>query len=118
MPVAAAVVGNGRVATVLTTRDMASESRGPAVLDGAHHLQLAKAHVAGIGRAPGSTEVAEDVRHFQSRTGHDRRRLCRRLVLLWSQPREAIQWAHHRTDGVGGHLRIERGGVELGMAQS
>jgi hypothetical protein len=34
-----------------------------------------------------------------------------------SQRREAIQWAHHRTNGVCGHLCIERGGVELGMPE-
>src|SRR6516164_7979221 len=39
------------------------------------------------------------------------------LVPVRPQRREAIQWAHDRTDGVGGHLRVERGGVELGMPE-
>ena len=75
MPVAAAVIGNGRVRAVLAARDMAAESCGAAVLDGAHHLELAEAYVTGAGSTPASTEVAEDVRDFQSRAGHDRRRI-------------------------------------------
>jgi hypothetical protein len=41
--------------------------------------------MAGVGRTPRSTEVAEDVRDLQSRTGHARRQLCRRLVPVGSQ---------------------------------
>jgi hypothetical protein len=46
------------------------------------------------------------------------RRLCRRLVRsLWHQRREPVERAHDLADGVGGHLRVARGGVELGMAE-
>ena len=73
--------------------------------------------MAGVGRTPRSTEVAEDVRDFQSRTGHARRQLCRRLVPVRSQRSEAIQWARDCADRVGDHLRVERGGLELGMPE-
>src|SRR6476646_7821085 len=52
----------------------------------------ARPHMAGVGRTPRSTEVAEDVRDFQSRAGHARRQLCRR------QRSEAIQWARDCAD--------------------
>jgi hypothetical protein len=50
---------------LLTARDMPAESRGAAVLDRRHHLQLAKAHMAGVGFAPRRSMVAEDVRDLQ-----------------------------------------------------
>jgi hypothetical protein len=80
VPVAAAVVGNGRVSAVLAARDMAAESRRAAALDRAHHLQLSEAHMAGVGAAPCGTTVAEDVRDFQGGTGHDRRRVMSAAV--------------------------------------
>src|SRR5450631_3454686 len=64
MPIAATVVGNDRVAAsvVLTARNVSTECRCAAALDGTHHLQLAEAHVAAVGVAPSGTVVAEDVR--------------------------------------------------------
>ena len=55
---------------VLAARNVAAERRGPAALDGTHHLQLAEAHVTAVGVAPSGTVVAEDVRNLQSWTGH------------------------------------------------
>ena len=71
MPVAAAVVGDDGVGAVLAARDVPAESRRAAALDGAHHLHLGEAHVAGVGVTPSGTVVAEDVRDLQSRTSHD-----------------------------------------------
>ena len=51
--------------TVFTPRDMAAERRRAATLDGVHHLQLVEADVARIGRSPGSTMGAEDIRNLQ-----------------------------------------------------
>ena len=72
MPVTATVVGDDRVAAgvVLAARNMAAERRGAAALDGRHHFQLAKAHVAAVGVTPSGTVVAEDIRNLQSWTGH------------------------------------------------
>src|SRR3954464_9021931 len=77
MPVAAAVVGDDGVRAVLAARDMAAERRRAATLDRRHDLELAEAHMAGVGRAPGGPVVAEDVRDLQSGTGHERWRAMR-----------------------------------------
>ena len=77
----AAVVGDLRVQAVLTTHDMAAKSCRAAALDRRHHLQLAEADVTCISFTPSRSMVAEDVRDLQGGTGHDRRGLCRRLLL-------------------------------------
>src|SRR5258707_5541781 len=41
--------------------------------DRRHHLQLLKAHMAGVGSAPCRAMVAEDTRNLQSRARHARR---------------------------------------------
>ena len=61
---------------------MPAESRRATALDRRHHLQLAEADVAGIGFTPSGPVVAEDVRNLQNWTGHQRRALSGRLVLL------------------------------------
>ena len=38
-------------------------------------------------------------------------------VLLGYQRRETIERAHDRADHVGGHLRVERGRIDLGMSE-
>ena len=52
MPIAATVIGDDGMGTVLAARDVAAESRRAAALDGAHHLHLGKAHVAAVGFTP------------------------------------------------------------------
>ena len=69
-----------------------------------------------ISITPSGPVVAEDIRDLQGGTGHNRRGLCRRL-LLRCQRSEPIQRAHDRADHVGGHLRIERGRIEPGMSE-
>ena len=71
VPVAAGVVGDGRMGAVLAARDMAAERRRAAALDRRHHLQLAEAHMAGIGLTPCRSMVAEDIRDLQA--GRDTR---------------------------------------------
>jgi hypothetical protein len=66
VPVAAAVVGDRGVGTVLAARDVPTEGRRAAALDGAHHLELEQAHVAAVGKTPRGPVVAEDVRDLQS----------------------------------------------------
>src|SRR3979490_1641249 len=58
-----------------TPHDMSAERRGAAVLDRRHHLQLAEAHMAGVGFAPRRSMVAEDIRDLQPWTRHVRRAL-------------------------------------------
>src|ERR1700758_5219429 len=71
MPVAAGVVGDGRVraGVVLAARDMAAERRRAAALDCAHHLQLVEADVSAVGLTPSGTMVAEDIRDLHSQAG-------------------------------------------------
>src|SRR5271165_2422924 len=57
----AGIVGHAFVRAVLAALDMAAERRGPAALDRRHDLQLAEAHMAGVGLAPGRPMGAKDV---------------------------------------------------------
>jgi hypothetical protein len=47
---------------VLAARDMAAEGRRAAALDRRHHLELAEAHMAGIGLTPCQSMAAENIR--------------------------------------------------------
>ena len=58
---------------ILAACDMPAESRGAAALDGGHDLELAEAHMAGIGATPSGPVAAEDVRDLQSGPNHDAR---------------------------------------------
>jgi hypothetical protein len=49
------------VAAVLAALDMTAEDGRAAVLDGRHHLELAKADTPGIGSPPGGPVAMEDV---------------------------------------------------------
>ena len=69
MPVAAGIIGNVLMSTLLAARDMTAERGGAAARNRRHHLELTEAHVASVGRAPDRAVGAEDVRH--SKTGRD-----------------------------------------------
>jgi len=71
MPVAAGVVGDARVGAVLAARNVSAERRRAAALDRRHRLQLAEAHMSGVGLAPRRSMVAEDIRDLQHWTPHD-----------------------------------------------
>ena len=73
----ARVIGDLRIGAVrvLAARDMAAERCRAAVLDRRHHLELAEAHMAGIGLAPCRTMIAEDIRNLQPWTRQQRRAL-------------------------------------------
>ena len=66
--VATAVVCDERMPAdaVLTTRNMPAELCCSAALDGTHHLQLIKAHMAAIGITPSGTMLVKDVRDLES----------------------------------------------------
>src|SRR6516164_8938709 len=89
VPVAAAVVGDGRVATgiVLAAHDMPAEGRRAAALDRAHHLELAEAQVTAVGLTPSGPVVAEDIRDLQAHAGPA---LCRRPLGWQRQPIEGL----------------------------
>src|SRR5205807_7851238 len=101
MPVAATVVGDLRVGTVLAARNMPAESRRAAALDRRHHLQLAEAHMAGVGLTPRRSMAAEDIRDLQRRARHNCRALAGRRS-LFEPARDMLQRAHDLADRLGG----------------
>ena len=54
----------------LAAFDMAAQRRGSAALDRRHRLELAEAHMPGIGLAPGRPVAMEDVCDLQPRAAH------------------------------------------------
>src|ERR1700693_2805758 len=92
---AARGVGDPAVAAILPTLDMTAERGRAAALDGRHHLELAEAHMPGIGPAPGGAMVMKDVGDLQPRAAHRRRARLR----VSASPRAAAQagrvgWSH------------------------
>jgi len=85
VPIAAAIVGDDGVsaALVLTARNMAAKRRRAAALDRTHNLQLAEAHMAGVGLTPRRSEVAEDIRDFESGTNHEYRFIVADQTFCW-----------------------------------
>jgi hypothetical protein len=75
--------------------------------------------MAGIGRTPCRTMVAEDIRNLQRRARHARPASGGWLGRLGRLDgfEEMIERAHDLADRVGGDARIERRGVELGVSQ-
>src|SRR6516165_3087064 len=67
MAVATRVVGDPGVAAILAALDMAAESSRAATLDRRHRLELAEAHMPGIGLAPGRPVAMGDVCDLQPR---------------------------------------------------
>ncbi len=73
--------------------------------------------MAGVGTTPGGSVVAEDIRDLESRAGHERRALRRRLIPLGTQWCEPIKRADDGSDGGAGDAGVKRGGIELGVTQ-
>ena len=67
VPVAAGVVRDAQVRAVFAAFDMTAQRRRSAAFDRRHDLELAEAHMAGMGRTPSRPAVAEDVRHLDRR---------------------------------------------------
>ncbi len=61
MPAAARVVGDLSVGAIFASRHAAAQRCRTTALDGRHDIQLAEAHVAGIGTTPGGPVVTEDI---------------------------------------------------------
>jgi hypothetical protein len=70
MPIAAGVVGDARVRTVLAALDVSAERSRAAVLDRRHDFQLAEADMAGVGLAPRRAMGSKDVGDLQARPRH------------------------------------------------
>src|SRR6202035_3991569 len=65
VPIAAGIIGDACVRTVLAALDMTTEGGSATNLDCRHDPPLGQAHVAGVGGAPRLTMAAEDVRDLQ-----------------------------------------------------
>src|ERR1700680_5216716 len=63
----AGIVGDVDMRAVLAARDMAAEGRRAAALDRRHRLELAEAHMAGIGLTPCPATAGENIRHLHPR---------------------------------------------------
>jgi hypothetical protein len=98
MPVAATVVGDGRMLAVIASRNVSTERRCPATLDRIHHLHLIEADVATVSSTPCVPVVAEDIRNLQRSPSHDRHRSLWRLILLTPEQRQLIERARHIAD--------------------
>src|SRR6201998_3849365 len=124
MPVAAGVVGDGRVraGVVLAARDMAARRRRAAALDCAHHLQLVEADVSAVGFTPSGTVVAENIRDLQSWPAHVGGAYAAGLGLC-SLPRPLVRAGQLRErtldggDPTCGHTCVARRRVQLGMPE-
>src|SRR6202795_1103949 len=97
---------------VLAARDMTAERRRSAVLDRRHRLQLAEAHMAGVGLTPSLARAAEDIRALQGETSHEKRASGGRFRLGGASRRdlgqvqtEPLQRTRHVADRVEGDAR-------------
>ena len=63
---------------------MAAERRCATALDRTHDFELAEAHMAGVALTPRRSEVAEDIRDFESGTGHEYRFSPADQTFCWS----------------------------------
>ena len=113
--VAAGVVGDPFVRTVLTALDVSAERRGPAGLDRRHHFQLSEAHVTGVRLAPSRAIGAKDVGDLEGRPRHaglsGRRRSAREVD---PQP---LQRALDVADRVDGDTGVERRRLQLRVSE-
>src|SRR5712672_966683 len=124
MPVAAGVVGDLGIAArrVLAARDMAAERRRTTALDRTHHLQLIEAHMPAVGRAPGRTMVAENVRDLQSWSSHGRRLWRRGLLLVLprapvARSAQGIEWALDLGNHPSRHATVARRRLKLVVSE-
>jgi hypothetical protein len=72
LPIKTRVVSDAAVAAILAALDMPAERGRAALLDRRHHLELAEAHMPGIGAAPVGSMAIKDVGDLQPRAAHGR----------------------------------------------
>ena len=92
MAVAAGVVGDALVGAVLAALDVSAERGRAAGLDRRHDLQLAEAHMAGVGSAPRRAMGAKDVGDLQARPRHAAAVRRAAIALSGSRPADPAGW--------------------------
>jgi hypothetical protein len=70
VPIAATVVGDTLMSTVVALLNMSAESRCAATLDRAHHAPLSSTEGLGVLLAVVRTRLAENIRHLKSGSTH------------------------------------------------
>src|SRR5260370_30785445 len=101
VPITAGVVGDLGLRAGTAAQRVPTEGGAAAVLNGRHDLELAETEGSPLGLPPGRPVGAEDVRDLQA--WHQR-------ALRGSG---TLQRTEHFTQGLGGHLSIDRLGLEL-----
>jgi hypothetical protein len=89
---------------------MTAQRRRSATLDRRHDLELAEAHMAGMGRTPSRSAVAEDVRHPRPLA----------VTTAARQPgifNREVERACHLAERADGDAGVERRRVEFLMSQ-
>jgi hypothetical protein len=94
---------------------MAAESGGAAVLDRRHDLQLGEAQMPCLGETIAGPCGPEDIGDLQRGGSHDASAVA--LRLLADQARDLVERTGDGPHRTRRHLGIQRGVVELGMAQ-
>jgi hypothetical protein len=112
MPFAARIVSDLGVRAIPAARDMPAESGRAAALDGRHDLQLAEAHVTGVGVAPFRSVAAEDIRHLERRAGQKRPRVTRPASSPYPRG-EMLERARNLAQRLEGDAGVERRGIEF-----
>jgi len=114
VPVPTGIVRDVFVRAVLTAGYVAAERRRAAALDCRHHLELIKADVTCIGRAPRRAMVTEDIRDFQ--TCPCQRGLWRAFLTLFTFGlAKIVQRTLHCRDHAGSTVGIPRRGGQFGV---
>ena len=114
MAVAARVVGDARVRTVLAALDMAAERRGSAMFDRRHHLQLGEADMASVGLAPVRAMGVKNVGDLQTRPRHQR---ASGVLGAPDLVLQLFQRAGDVADRVDGDAGVERRRLQFGMSE-
>jgi hypothetical protein len=109
VPIATGVVRDLGVAAARAALDVSAERRRAALLDRRHDLELAETQMSGLLPAPRRSVVAEDVRNLQGLPRHGRAGSGARRI----GQGQTLQRTGDRPQGGGGHLGIERRGLQL-----
>ena len=96
--------------TAVAAQHVSSQRRAAALFDGRHDLELTEAQVALLRLSPRRPVGPEDVRDLQGTTPHGR-------GLIERQGFQRIQGTDHLAQKVGGHLGIQRRGVQSLVAK-
>ena len=101
---------------VLAALDVAAQRRRSAALDRRHDLELAEAHMPGIGSAPSGSMAMKDLRDLQPGAAHAAG-LHSGSRPPFGQRLEPVERAGHAADRGIGDPRVTGGGVKLGVAE-